>query len=36
MPDGEDFGYRPYLSPEVRAGIAARWEAWWRAEGSRG
>lgn len=29
-PDGEDFGYRPYLSPAVRIGIVARWEAWWR------
>jgi len=29
MVDGEDFGYRPYLSEEVRIGIVARWEAWW-------
>ena len=29
-PDGEDFGYRPYLSPDVRIGIVQRWEAWWR------
>ena len=36
MPDGEDFGYRAYLSADVRAGIAERWEAWWRAEASRG
>ena len=28
-PDGEDFGYRPYLAPDVRIGIVARWEAWW-------
>ena len=28
-PGGEDFGYRPYLSEQVRAGIVARWEAWW-------
>jgi len=33
MPSGEDFGYRPYLSAEVRAGIAERWEAWWRKQG---
>jgi hypothetical protein len=26
---GEDFGYRPYLSAGVRAGIVARWRAWW-------
>ena len=32
MPGGEDFGYRPYLSAKVRAGIAERWEAWWRAQ----
>ena len=36
MPEGEDFGYRPYLGADVRAGIAERWEAWWRAEASRG
>ena len=29
-PEGEDFGYRPYLEPDVRTGTAARWEAWWR------
>jgi hypothetical protein len=29
-PDGEDFGYRPYLSEDVRIGIVTRWEAWWR------
>jgi hypothetical protein len=29
-PDGEDFGYRPYLSEAVRVGIVTRWEAWWR------
>ena len=28
--DGEDFGYRPYLSEAVRVGIVLRWEAWWR------
>jgi len=30
MPGGEDFGYEPYFSEEVRAGIVARWKAWWR------
>jgi len=29
-PEGEDFGYRPYLAPAVRVGIVVRWEAWWR------
>lgn len=29
MGGGEDFGYRPYLSEDVRIGIVARWEAWW-------
>lgn len=28
-PGGEDFGYRPYLSPDVRFGIVARWQTWW-------
>jgi hypothetical protein len=36
MPDGEDFGYRPYLSESTRAGIVARWEAWWLTGPSRG
>ncbi|MHC4960209.1 MAG: hypothetical protein ACYTGN_17785 [Planctomycetota bacterium] len=31
-PDGRDFGYRPYLSEGVRAGIVERWEAWWVAQ----
>jgi len=26
---GEDFGYLPYLSEDVRIGIVARWQAWW-------
>ncbi|MHC4549050.1 MAG: hypothetical protein ACYTEZ_09740 [Planctomycetota bacterium] len=29
-PDGEDFGYRPWLPEDVRIGIVMRWEAWWR------
>ncbi|MHC4340646.1 MAG: hypothetical protein ACYSX0_10610 [Planctomycetota bacterium] len=36
MTDGEDFGYRPYLSESARAGIVARWEAWWLAGLSEG
>lgn len=28
-PGGEDFGYRPYLPPDVRFGIVVRWQAWW-------
>jgi hypothetical protein len=31
-PEGRDFGYRPYLSADVRAGIVERWEAWWVAQ----
>ena len=34
MPGEEDFGYRPYLPEDVRAGIAQRWEAWWRKGGA--
>jgi len=34
MPEHEDFGYRPYLPDDVRAGIARRWEAWWRKGGA--
>ncbi|MHC5012816.1 MAG: hypothetical protein ACYTG6_18040 [Planctomycetota bacterium] len=36
MPNGEDFGYRPYLSESVRAGIVARWQAWWLAGATAG
>ena len=28
-PGGEDFGYRPYLSQDVRYGIVVRWQTWW-------
>jgi len=28
-PGGKDFGYRPYLPPETRRAIVARWKAWW-------
>lgn len=35
-PGGEDFGYRPYLPEEVRAGIVVRWEAAWRATRAEG
>jgi hypothetical protein len=30
-PGGEDFGYRPYLPADLRAGIMLRWQAWWTA-----
>lgn len=29
--DGRDFGYRPWLSEQVRRGVVARWRAWWAA-----
>lgn len=29
-PGRRDFGYAPDLPPDVRDGVAARWEAWWR------
>jgi hypothetical protein len=32
-PGGEDFGYRPYLPPDVRFGIVTRWQAWWEKGG---
>ena len=28
-PGAEDFGYRPYLSQDVRFGIVTRWQVWW-------
>lgn len=28
-PGEEDFGYRPYLPPDVRFGIVTRWQVWW-------
>ena len=31
-PEGRDFGYRPYLAADVRAGIVERWESWWVAQ----
>jgi len=35
MSDGaEDFGYRPYLPPEIRYGIVTRWRAWWEKSGT--
>jgi len=36
MEDCRDFGYRPYLSESARAGIVARWVAWWHADAARG
>ena len=33
-PGGEDFGYRPYLSPDVRFGIVTRWQTWWVRSGA--
>lgn len=35
-PGGEDFGYRPYLSREVRFGIVVRWQTWWVKGGGTG
>jgi hypothetical protein len=35
-PNGEDFGYRPYLPEDVRCGIVLRWQAWWTATTSAG
>jgi len=31
-PENRDFGYAAYLPMDVRAGIVARWEAWWLAQ----
>ncbi len=28
---GRDFGYKPWMAEPIRAGIVARWRAWWEA-----
>jgi hypothetical protein len=35
-PGAEDFGYRPYLPPDVRFGIVTRWQAWWVRSNAQG